>query len=232
MKERVFTYRAIERRIVESRPGARILDVGCGPGDNLTRLLRYGGRPRGIDPDLGRVRKALEIAPALVAKGERLPWAAESFEMVYISHVLHHAADLNAVLREAYRVLAPGGLLMALETVEDSPIIRLARRIQPRWEGDDVLNRFYFRDLLRAFGANGFEVLQADKFNWIYFAWEILPLTLRPFEFFTPIFIGIEVLFRRLFHRYGGHCWVIAQKPGFALFPERAWSPDGGNRIR
>lgn len=233
MKERVFRYRAIEKRIVASRPGAAILDVGCGPGDNLTRLLRYGGRPRGIDPDLGRVRNAVAISPALVAQGEKLPWADESFEMVYISHVLHHATDLGAVMREARRVLAPGGLLMALETVEDSPIIRLARWIRPKWEGDDVFNRFWYDELLQTFREHGFEVLQSDKFNCIYFALELFPLTFRPFEIFTPLFVAIEVLLRKPLHRYSAHCWVIAQKPGEPLFPNSEWMQEanGGRPV-
>ena len=63
MKERVYRFRAIERRIAESRPGVSVLDIGCGKGDNLRRLARYGGRPRGIDPNLGRLQEACRIAP-------------------------------------------------------------------------------------------------------------------------------------------------------------------------
>ena len=44
MKERVFRFRAVEKRIAASQPGFRVLDVGCGRGDNLRRLVRYGGR--------------------------------------------------------------------------------------------------------------------------------------------------------------------------------------------
>lgn len=223
MKEKVFRYRAVEKRIVGSRPGAGILDVGCGPGDNLTRLLRYGGHARGVDPDFERVGKAALIAPALVARGEELPWTDQSFEMVYISHVLHHATDLGAVLKEAHRVLAPGGLLMALETVEDSPLIRLARWIRPKWEGDDVLNRFWYDELIGRFHDHGFAVLESGKFNWIYFALELFPLTFRPLEFLTPLFVGIEILLRKPLNKYSAHCWVIAQKPGKPLFPESEW---------
>ena len=65
----MYRYRAVERRIAESRPGVAVLDVGCGRGDNLRRLLRYGGKPRGIDPSLPRVREAQAIAPAVAACG-------------------------------------------------------------------------------------------------------------------------------------------------------------------
>ena len=222
MKERVFRFRAVERRIAASRPGFSVLDVGCGQGDNLRRLRRYGGRAVGIEPDLRRTRRAQQIAPVATAVGEALPLAAESREMVYVSHVLHHANDVEAVLLESHRVLVPGGLLFVIETIDDSPLMRLARALQPSWDDDEVLNRFRYADLVDAFGRCGFEILRGEKFNWIYFAWELLPMALRPLEIFTPIFIAIEAgLQRPLGRRWGGHCWLLARKPGAPVFPEQ-----------
>jgi ubiquinone/menaquinone biosynthesis C-methylase UbiE len=220
MKERVYRFRAIERRIVQSRPGLSVLDVGCGRGDNLRRLLRYGGRPRGVDPNVDRLREARTLAPAVAARGEALPWKEGSFEMVYVSHVLHHAARMEAALAESYRVLVPGGILFVIETVDDSPLMRLARAIQPRWEGDEVLNRFRCRDLVSRVEKAGFKMRAGATFNWMYFAWELLPLAFRPLELLSPLFIGIEVLFAPLLDRWGGHCWLVAEKPGPSLLPE------------
>ena len=45
----------------------------------------------------------------------------------------------------------------------------------------------------------------------------------RTNELLTPLFIGIEVLFGRLFNRWGRHCWVVAQKRGAAVFAESTW---------
>ncbi len=212
MKERVFVFRAVERRIVAARPGLRVLDVGCGPGDNLRRLVRYGAHPTGIDPNRTRLREARALAPALAAIGESLPFADASFDMVYVSHVLHHSRDVHAVLRESWRVLAPGGVLFLIETIDDSPLMRLARAIQPRWDNDDVLARFRYRELAEWVAASGFQIERGAKFNWMYFAWELFPLAFRPFELLTPMAIAIEVLFRPLFSPLGGHCWIEARK--------------------
>lgn len=214
MKERVFRYRALERELVATRPGMRVLDIGCGVGENLARLTRYGGKPMGIDPSLARVQRAQSYAPAAVARGEALPYADACFEMVYISHVLHHAADVAAVLGESRRVLVSGGVLFVLESVEDSPLMRLARAVQPHWEKDEVTNRFRFAQLERAVQEHGFEVCAGATFNWIYFIWELLPLAFRPFEIFTPLAIGLEIALRGRLDRLGGHCWLVAQKPG------------------
>jgi SAM-dependent methyltransferase len=219
VKERVFRFRAVEKRIVASRPGFRVLDVGCGRGDNLRRLVRYGGRVVGVEPDRRRAREAREIAPTATAVGENLPLKDKSFDMIYISHVLHHARDVNAVLRESERLLAPGGLLFVIETIDDSPLMRVARALQPSWEEDEVLNRFRYEELKERIRAQGFKVLEGEKFNWMYFAWELIPMALKPMELFTPLFIGLEVLFHRpLGKRWGGHCYFVAQKAGSEIF--------------
>ncbi len=222
MKERVFRFRGVEKRIAESRPGFHVVDVGCGRGDNLRRLVRYGGRALGIEPDFSRTRRAREIAPAINALGEALPLADASCEMVYISHVLHHASDVERVLLESHRVLVPGGLLFVIETIDDSPLMRLARALQPSWDDDEVLNRFRYDDLVTDFERCEFRVLRGERFNWMYFAWELLPMAIRPLEYLTPIFIAIEVLLHRLLgRRWGGHCWLVARKPGTPVFPEQ-----------
>jgi SAM-dependent methyltransferase len=219
VKERVFRFRAVEKRIAASRPGFRALDIGCGRGDNLRRLVRYGAQARGIEPDLERARQAQGIAPVAVAVGEHVPLESETFDMVYISHVLHHARDLPRVLAESQRLLAPGGLLFVIETIDDSPLMRLARALQPSWEDDEVMNRFRYADLVRAFELAGFEMLRGEKFNALYFAWELLPMKIRALEFFTPVFIGIETLLHRLIgRRWGGHCFLVARKPGSPRF--------------
>lgn len=226
MKERVFRFRAIERRIAATRPGFRAVDIGCGRGDNLRRLVRYGGQAVGIEPSLERARAARAIGPAIVAVGEQVPLADERFDLVYVSHVLHHANDVEAVLRESYRMLVPGGLLFVIETIDDSPLMRLARALQPSWDDDEVLNRFRYADLVSAFERVGFEVRAGGRFNWMYFAWELLPMAFRPFELFTPLFIGLETLLHRpLGTRFGGHCWLAATRPGTPRFPTRDWLP-------
>lgn len=229
MKERVFRFRAIEKRIAALKPDFDVLDVGCGQGDNLRRLVRYGANASGLEPGLERAVLAGELAPVVTAVGEAIPLASSQFDMIYISHVLHHATDVDAVLSESFRLLREGGMLFVIETIDDSPLMRLARALQPSWDDDEVLNRFRYEDLVDSFRAAGFDVLRGEKFNWMYFAWELLPMKIGALEFFTPIFIGIESLLHRMFgKRWGGHCWLVAQKPGTSVFPEEDWALGAG----
>ncbi|HTR39776.1 MAG TPA: class I SAM-dependent methyltransferase [Bryobacteraceae bacterium] len=105
-------------------PGMRIVDAGCGSGRNVVYLLRQGYEVFGADRDPGAVesvrRLAVSFAPALSASNFRVePIEAMSFpdgfsDVVISSAVLHFARDdahFNAMLRDTWRVLKPGGLL-------------------------------------------------------------------------------------------------------------------------
>ena len=105
-------------------PGNRILDVGCGFGRNLVYLLREGYEIYGVDSERQAIdavrRLAAKLAPALSADNFRLePIEEMSFpngfaDFVISSAVLHFARNddhFQAMLRETWRVLKPGGLL-------------------------------------------------------------------------------------------------------------------------
>ena len=121
----------------------------------------------------------------------------ERFDLVYISHVLHHAHDVEAVLRESHRLLAPGGVLFVIETIDDSPLMRLARALQPSWDDDEVLNRFRYSDCRRLFGARASRSGTAGSSTGCTSPGSCCRWRLRPLELFTPIFIGLETLLHR-----------------------------------
>ncbi len=98
-------------------PGGRGLDLGCGDG-LLTRIILEHTGPRdlvGVDPDPAEVEqaRALGIYSALHASGgDAVPEPDGSFDWILSNSVLEHIPDLDPVLREAGRLLAPGGRLI------------------------------------------------------------------------------------------------------------------------
>jgi SAM-dependent methyltransferase len=97
--------------------GARLLEIGCGMGTDLLQFARGGARCVGIDltprsVEITRHRFALYGVDGafMLADGERLPFASESFAVVYSNGVLHHTPDTAGAIREVHRVLRPGGV--------------------------------------------------------------------------------------------------------------------------
>lgn len=93
-------------------PGARLLDVGCGPGMLLRQAMAAGFSPEGIEPDANILR---------VARGSTVPVrhgyfpegiaANETFDVIVFNDVLEHIGDLRGVLEAAQRHLTPTGIL-------------------------------------------------------------------------------------------------------------------------
>jgi SAM-dependent methyltransferase len=90
--------------------GKRILDVGCGLGMYVSQLRQFSDQVYGVDVDHEKVAQASRWLPNLqVSPAERLPFEDESFDVVLLNEVLEHVEDDRRAIREAYRVLAPGG---------------------------------------------------------------------------------------------------------------------------
>jgi SAM-dependent methyltransferase len=99
--------------------GRRLLEIGSGWGAFLAYARREGIRAAGIEVDAGAAALARDLArandlhavPLVVAPGEALPFRSGSFDVVFSNSVLEHVRDPALVLREAVRVLRPGGRL-------------------------------------------------------------------------------------------------------------------------
>ncbi len=88
--------------------GARILDIGCGIGTYVRKLRDLSNAVYGVDVDPARVRQG-ETDGLAVAVSERLPFAGGAFDVVLLNEVIEHVQDDAATLREACRVVRPGG---------------------------------------------------------------------------------------------------------------------------
>jgi SAM-dependent methyltransferase len=101
------------KRVLPSPP-ARVLDVGCGNGEQLHALGAAGYAALGIDPDGESITHAQALGGRAV-EANFLSFESEPFDVVYFGSSLHHIFPLNAALERAQELIVPGGLLVAEE---------------------------------------------------------------------------------------------------------------------
>jgi ubiquinone/menaquinone biosynthesis C-methylase UbiE len=101
--------------------GLNVLEVGIGMGADFLEWLKAGAIATGIDltsAAVERTRKRCELAGykanVFQADGENLPFASNTFDIVYSYGAMHHSPDTQQCIQEAFRVLKPGGRIRVM----------------------------------------------------------------------------------------------------------------------
>src|SRR5947207_11705493 len=132
----VFTPQASARlvdafvKLTRLKPGARVIDLGCGSGTFTALLARAGYDSIGLDIsakllEVGR-RKHPHIE-FVAGDIEHLPFPAESFDGALLSGVVHHFPDPSPCANETFRLLRPRGRFLAFDPNRMNPLMWLYR---------------------------------------------------------------------------------------------------------
>lgn len=117
---------------LDGAPDGPLVEIGCGRGQLLRYLSRRpaGAHRRlvGIDVSVAALALPERGLAAVIADGEHLPLRDEAAAVVVYNGSLHHIIDYRAAIREAWRVLRPGGRLVIFEPVS-SAFSRAAHRL-------------------------------------------------------------------------------------------------------
>lgn len=135
--------RRLVRRLVAPLPVGRCLDVGCGSAGNTRALRDLGWSATGVELTEVASRIARGRGVSVVRGDARfLPFPDATFDLVVSTDVWEHVVEDDAVARESFRVLRPGGRLLIA--------VPAGRAL---WSGHDVALghvRRYERDTLTA----------------------------------------------------------------------------------
>ena len=107
--------RSLLRSIAVETGGGRLLDIGCGTGFILDLAYDLFTHLDGIDitPQMLDLITPRPNVSTCIASADALPFENAIFDVVTMYSVLHHLPDLASALREARRVLRPGGIFYA-----------------------------------------------------------------------------------------------------------------------
>ena len=132
--------------LAELRPGEVVLDLGSGAGLDVllsARRVSPGGQAYGIDmtdemlhlANQNRERTGITNATFLKGTIESVPLPDASVDVVISNCVINLAEDKAAVIREAYRVLRPGGRFAVADMVELEPLAPAVKQQVDSWAG-------------------------------------------------------------------------------------------------
>jgi len=149
------------------KPGMKFLETGCGRGEFLQHFHKLGLDCHGIDrsPEAaGFLAGAGILVGVCDVEKDRLPFADNTFDIIYNKSFLEHLRNPDVFLKEARRILKPGGLLLCLV---------------PDWEAnfkiyfDDFTHRTPFTDvsLRDIFKICDFERISVCKFRQLPVVW-------------------------------------------------------------
>lgn len=117
--------------------GTRLLDVGCGNGEFMSRMKSLGWNVEGTETDDKAVDFAQNKMGLKVHSGilEALRLPENTYDVITISHVIEHVTDPETLLRECLRILRPGGRLVMITPNTQS----LAHRwFKKYWRGFEI----------------------------------------------------------------------------------------------
>ena len=186
-KSEEFQYKWIKDRCV---PGIKVLDFGCGNGENGIYAARCGADVMGIDISPEGVANANLNAEQAdvddhckfeIMDGEGMIFADNTFDLGVEYGVLHHV-DLDKAMAELNRVLKPDGEMICVEALRHNPIIHWYRKKTPhlrtQWEFEHILG---VEDL--AIAGKYFHEIDVKFFHLAVLA----AVPLRKMPFFKPL---------------------------------------------
>ena len=139
--------------LVTLKTGDNILDVACGNGRLIHMLSQKEEiNAYGIDLSEEMIKTAKRNHPNInfvVGNSENLPFEENSFDLITVSCAFHHFEKPAIFMKEAYRILKKGGILLIAEPIWYFPIRNIANLIFPFLKTGDV--RIYSQKELQDF---------------------------------------------------------------------------------
>ena len=193
--------------LAQLKPGETVLDLGSGGGiDVLLSARRVGptGKAYGLDmtdemlalANENKGKSGIENVEFLKGEIENIPLPDNSVDVIISNCVINLSADKNKVLREAFRVLKPGGRFAVSDVVTRGEILPEIRQSVLAWVGcvAGALDEDEYRATLVAAGFEQIDIEPTRTYTAEdareFLAGQILPIQLDPAQIDGKFFSG------------------------------------------
>lgn len=152
-------FKPLVKLIKDFRKTGKVLDIGCSAGFFLDEALACGFDVEGIELNKKAaaycINKGFKVNNCLL---HECFFNDELFDIVVMSHVLEHIADLNGFLKEVYRIMAPSGLLVLSQPSFRSLITAILKEKWYGWVPKDHVWHFTPKTISMVLEQNSFNV--------------------------------------------------------------------------
>jgi SAM-dependent methyltransferase len=213
-KRREYVERALHRQLEQSKTprAARLLDLGCGDGNNLVWLSRFAQHAYGSDYNLVRlVRAKAQNKDATIFAADILDFPAENdaFDVIFFNHVIEHIPDDLTALERVRRILKPQGLLILGTPNEGAWWWQWAYRRDPASLRTTDHRHFYTAlTIVAKLRKAGYEIQQTHHLGWGPPDWT-LDGKVRRYRLVDDLFTLVG---RTLLPRQASSLYVLATK--------------------
>lgn len=214
-KRRLYVQRAIARHLQQLGTSRvpRLLDLGCGDGNNLVWLSAFCEHAYGSDYNLVRlVRAKTQNTAATIFAADILDFPSDdrAFDIVFFNHVIEHIPDDLRALASVKRILRPGGLLVLGTPNEGSWWWQLAYRRDPQSLATTDHCHFYTGESIGAkVRQAGLSVIETHYMGWGPPDWR-LDGRIRKYKVVDDAF---ALLGRAFLERQASSLYVLATTP-------------------
>ncbi len=197
--------------------GQRVLDVGCGVGNDLSRFARGGANVVGIDlaeHSIELAKKNFKLRELsgdfFLMDGENMSFEDNSFDLVYCHTVIHFTVNPEKMVAEIFRVLKPGGtaIIMTVNRYSWLNVLHKLMRVEIDHLDAPIFNKYSKRQFGR----------MLRQFNSCQLVAERFPVKTKVHHgikaiVYNAIFVGsFNLLPKPLTRRAGHHLLAFAQK--------------------
>jgi len=201
---------------------AKILEVGCGTGGNISALAQMRANVTAIDYSLPAIERTTKTAARsqvslslAMADANHLPFSSNTFDLIFHQGLLEHFREPRRIIREQKRVLKRGGYILVDVPQRYNIYTLLKRRLISRgeWPYGVWETEFSFFELKNLLREEGFETVDAYARDY----------STRPPQMLRKLYMAEQRLFHRkilpqlIWDAYIGG-WVRFERSTIALF--------------